>query len=160
MSPLQKVLSPFCKVCASRKLFKYIHHVQFYETDLMGIVHHSNYLRLCEEARVAWAHQKGLIEYQKPTSASHFAVLETKVRHLKPLFFGDIAEVQLQVKLERVRIIFEYKITCPARGQELIASVRTEHVPLDKDLKLLRPSNQMKSILEKEKWTETWLSNL
>jgi acyl-CoA thioester hydrolase len=141
-------------------MFKYHHTVQFYETDLMGIVHHSNYLRYCEEARVAWAQSKGLIDYQKPTSASHFAVLETKVRHLKPLFFGDKVEIQLQVQLDKVRIIFEYKITCSARGQELAAVVRTEHVPLDKDLKLLRPSPEMKSILEKETWTETWLSNL
>ena len=30
---------------------KYIHKVQNYETDQMGIVHHSNYIRWFEEAR-------------------------------------------------------------------------------------------------------------
>ena len=30
------------------------HRVGFFETDGMGIVHHSNYLRYCENARVAW----------------------------------------------------------------------------------------------------------
>ena len=32
----------------------YIHTVQYYETDKMGIVHHSNYIRWMEEARVAF----------------------------------------------------------------------------------------------------------
>ncbi len=31
---------------------KYIHKVQYYETDKMGITHHSNYIRWMEEARV------------------------------------------------------------------------------------------------------------
>lgn len=31
---------------------KYLHKVQYYETDRMGITHHSNYIRWMEEARV------------------------------------------------------------------------------------------------------------
>ena len=30
---------------------EYTHKVQYYETDQMGIVHHSNYIRWFEEAR-------------------------------------------------------------------------------------------------------------
>ncbi len=30
----------------------YIHRVQYYETDQMAVVHHSNYIRWMEEARV------------------------------------------------------------------------------------------------------------
>ena len=33
---------------------KYEHRVQYYETDRMGITHHSNYIRWMEEARVAF----------------------------------------------------------------------------------------------------------
>lgn len=32
-------------------MHKYTHNVQYYETDKMGIVHHSNYVRWMEEAR-------------------------------------------------------------------------------------------------------------
>ena len=32
----------------------YTHRVQYYETDQMGIVHHSNYIRWFEEARIDW----------------------------------------------------------------------------------------------------------
>ena len=30
----------------------YCHKVQYYETDRMGVTHHSNYIRWMEEARV------------------------------------------------------------------------------------------------------------
>jgi len=135
-------------------MFTYQHRVQFYETDEMGIVHHSNYLRFCEEARVAWAHNRGLLDYQKKGSASMFAVYETRVRHLKPAFFGDEIEIQLEVRSEGVRIHIQYRLN--ARGQTL-AVAETTHVSLGPDLKLMRLSDAMKEILEKEQWTETWL---
>ena len=31
---------------------KYEHKTQYYETDQMGIIHHSNYIRWFEEARI------------------------------------------------------------------------------------------------------------
>lgn len=40
------------------------HEVQYYETDRMGITHHSNYVRWMEEARtfflreIGWAYEK------------------------------------------------------------------------------------------------------
>ena len=38
----------------------YSHKVQYYETDQMGIVHHSNYIRWFEEARTDLMEQMGL----------------------------------------------------------------------------------------------------
>ena len=37
----------------------YIHKVQYYETDKMGITHHANYLHWMEEARVDFLDQLG-----------------------------------------------------------------------------------------------------
>ena len=37
----------------------YKHKVQYYETDKMGITHHSNYIRWMEEARVNWLEKIG-----------------------------------------------------------------------------------------------------
>jgi acyl-CoA thioester hydrolase len=138
-------------------MFKYPHFVQFYETDLMGIIHHTNYLRIFEEARVAWAHKQGMLDYQKPESASLLAVLETQVKHLRPGKFGDQLEVEVQAKLEGIRITFEYKLW---RGKESLAEGRTIHVPLDLNLKLIKPPQALRTILEKAPWTETWLSSL
>ena len=38
----------------------YRHTVQYYETDRMGIVHHSNYIRWMEEARIHMMEQMGM----------------------------------------------------------------------------------------------------
>ena len=38
----------------------YTHRVQYYETDQMGIVHHSNYIRWFEEARIDWMRDCGI----------------------------------------------------------------------------------------------------
>ncbi len=139
------------------KVFSTQHRVQFYETDLMGIVHHSNYLRFYEEARVQWANEKGLIVFDRKASAFHFAVLETFVRHVKPSYFGDLLVCEVQSKIEGVRLIFQYRLTCPARKNEIISVGKTVHVPLNEDLKLVRPTQSMKNIMEKELWTEIWL---
>lgn len=136
-------------------MFIHYHTVQFYETDLMGIVHHSNYLRFCEEARVAWALSKSLIDYQKPESASHFAVYETQVKHVKPALFGEALSVQVQGKAEGNRIIFQYRILKPSG--EICALAKTVHVSLDKNLKLMRMPASMKAAMETEEWIETWL---
>lgn len=34
--------------------WEYVRRVRYYETDRMGVVHHSNYLRLLEDARMDW----------------------------------------------------------------------------------------------------------
>ena len=136
-------------------MFIHRHKVQFYETDLMGIVHHSNYLRFYEGARVGWAHAKGVLDYQKPGSASHFAVYETQVRHVKPTFFGDDLEIEVQVRSEGNRLIFQYRLR--GRNGEVCSYGKTVHVPLGLDLKLLRLSAEIKAATESEQWTETWL---
>ena len=38
----------------------YIRKVQYYETDQMGFVHHSNYIRWFEEARCDFMEQMGM----------------------------------------------------------------------------------------------------
>lgn len=148
-------------ICATKLLYEifnpmytYSHNVQFYETDLMGVVHHANYLRFFEEARVAWARSQGLIDYQKPESAAHFAVIETKVTHLKPAKFGDVLQIKLQVKRDGVKITFQYKMFT---GNDLISTAETIHVPLDKNLKPIKVPTEMKTIIERETWIETWL---
>ena len=35
-------------------MWSYSREVNYYETDRMGVIHHSNYLRILEEARMAW----------------------------------------------------------------------------------------------------------
>ncbi len=132
--------------------------IHFYETDLMGIVHHANYVRLFEEARVEWAMQKGLIRQDDSESAAQFAVLRVELSHLRALRFADFIHIDLQVQKKGARLIFEYKMW--NQRNELVAEARTQHATLNSDLKPRRLSEEITKELEKEKWIETWLSSL
>ena len=44
--------------------WEYNRRVKYYETDRMGVVHHSNYLRLLEDARMDWLGEN-LITYSE-----------------------------------------------------------------------------------------------
>ena len=37
----------------------YLHKVQYYETDMMGVAHHANYIHWMEEARIDFMDQLG-----------------------------------------------------------------------------------------------------
>lgn len=42
-----------------KKIIPYVHDAKYYETDQMAVVHHSNYIRWFEEARVDFLEQIG-----------------------------------------------------------------------------------------------------
>ncbi len=133
-------------------MWSYQRHVHVYETDLMGIVHHSNYLRFCEEARVDWCKKKGLLDSEDKVFS--LAVLETRVKHVKPAKYSDVVRFAMQVKTEGVRMFFQYKLSV---GNHIVCLVETVHCNLDKNLKVQRLGSDLIKMLEKEIWTETWL---
>ena len=61
----------------------YQHTVQYYETDRMGITHHSNYIRWMEEARVDFLAQLGwnLERLEEMGAVSPVTALDVKYRH-------------------------------------------------------------------------------
>lgn len=81
----------------------YTHKVQYYETDKMGITHHSNYIRWMEEARIDYLEklgfgfdkleEKGIVSpvlsvecsYKKPSTFAEEIFIDVSVRELKGL---------------------------------------------------------------------------
>ena len=61
---------------------KYIHKVHYYETDKMGITHHSNYIRWMEEARVDYL-EKIKCEYKNSTKFNNKIEIEVKIKEYK-----------------------------------------------------------------------------
>ncbi len=138
------------------KQFFYERYVAFSDTDAMGVVHHANYLRFCEEARVAWMRATNLTKIHYPVSENVLAVLHHQVWHLKPARFEDLVRVELQVRSQRLKIQFQYVMFI---GTERIAEAETLHIPLNKNLRPVRHAPELLNQMEKESWTETWLSN-
>jgi len=137
-------------------VFSYQRRVAFSDTDAMGVVHHANYLRFCEEARVAWMRERGLSSTHYPRTDKVLAVLNYSVWHHKPAFFEDLLTVRLQVNSTGARIRFLYSIL---KEEIVVAQAETLHIPVDKDLRPVRPSPEFLKHLESEPWTETWLLN-
>lgn len=136
--------------------FSYERRVGFADTDAMGVVHHANYLHYMEEARVAWMRARDLGHTHYPHCDRVLALMHYQVWHLKPLMFDDVVRVELQVRRQGLKLHFQYAIY---RGEVRVAEAETLHIPVDKDLKPVRPSGELLSQMEKEPWIETWLSN-
>lgn len=95
----------------------------------MGIVHHANYLRWFEEARVLW-----LDEHDQPYTAYielglHFAVTRVEADYHQSACFDD--QVAVTIWLEKIgaaSLRMAYRIT---RGDQLLVSGATEHAAID-----------------------------
>lgn len=82
----------------------YRRRVQFYETDAQGVLHHSNYFRLFEEARVELIRSFG-IPYSKLREEGYEVVLlEAECRFKKPIFYDE--EVCVEIKLDSMNRYF------------------------------------------------------
>lgn len=132
--------------------------VHYYETDAMAIVHHSNYLRFFEEARVAWFNDRSLVRELNGEKA-FFPLVESHAKYKKPARFDDEIEIRIQARLVGARYHFQYGVFKLVKGEEplLLATGGTTHVLVDKDFKVNKtPPQRMVDAMEKESWTETW----
>ena len=67
----------------------YIHKVQYYETDKMGFVHHSNYIRWFEEARLDFMDKQGF-SYKSFEDLGYISpVLSAECKYKKSVRFGE-----------------------------------------------------------------------
>lgn len=137
--------------------FTFKRRVAFADTDAMGVVHHMNYLRYFEEARVAWLRELRLDHEHYPKAPLCLAVLETVCRHRAPARFEDELLVHMQVRRERLKIVIQYAIVRADQPDDAIALGQTKLVGVDKELRPVRMPDAFAAQLEKEKWTETWL---
>jgi acyl-CoA thioester hydrolase len=67
--------------------------VRYYETDLMGIVHHSNYIRYFEYGRVEALKVVGLPMTEVEKSGIMMPVVNVEVNYKTPLRFGDTLRI-------------------------------------------------------------------
>ena len=77
----------------------YQHFVQYYETDKMGITHHSNYIRFMEEARLDFFKKLGFdyLEFEKMGLVSPVIGLNN-TRFKRSSTVGDTIDIEVSVK--------------------------------------------------------------
>lgn len=89
----------------------YIHQAKYYETDQMGIIHHSNYIRWFEEARIDYMNQIGLPYKQMESEGIISPVLEVNCQYLNMMYFDDQATIKVTITdYTGVRFALKYEI--------------------------------------------------
>lgn len=103
-----------------------IRKVNYYETDRMGITHHSNYIRWMEEARVAYLKELGhglrALEEEGVTSP----VVQLDCRYKQTTTFDD--EIRIDIAVARytgARLVFSYTMRNTATEQVVFTATST-----------------------------------
>ena len=78
---------------------KYIHKVNYYETDKMGITHHSNYIRFMEEARMNFLSEVGYPMTRLEEKGITSPVVSVYCKYMHPTTYAD--EIEIEVNLEQ-----------------------------------------------------------
>lgn len=109
------------------ELKPYIRKTQFYETDQMAIIHHANYIRWFEEARVDLMEQIGYGYEKAVAQGVDIAVLAVDCQYRSMVRFGDTVLIQCRITaLENMRMTIAYEITDAVTG-ELRTTGQSKH---------------------------------
>lgn len=115
----------------------YQHRVQYYETDRMGITHHSNYIRWMEEARIDFLSQIGWSYARLEELGILSPVTAVDCRYKASTTFDDLVSIEVSVlALTNARLTIGYRMT-NAAGAE-VCTGQTEHCFLDREGHILR----------------------
>ncbi len=114
----------------------YHHKVQYYETDKMGIVHHSNYIRWMEEARIDFLGQIGW-NYKKLEDMGVISpVTAVDCKYKVSTYFDDVITIAVWIeefKGVKLKIAYEMK-----RDDVVVCEARSEHCFLDAEGNIIR----------------------
>lgn len=114
---------------------KYQRKINYYETDAMRVVHHSNYIRFLEEARISFMNDMGLPYSKMEEEGIMIPVLGVSCTYKHPAKFDDIIEIEVKIKeYTGVKLNMEYTITNKTTGA-LILIGETKHCFTDLNMK-------------------------
>lgn len=94
--------------------------VQFYETDMMEIAHHTNHLRWFEMARIEFFRNAGIELWDMMNKDIVFPILSISCHYKEAAKFDDqlIIETRL-VKMTKAQMVFTYRIIRKKDGRVL-----------------------------------------
>ena len=104
----------------------YIHTVQYYETDKMGVAHHSNYIRWMEEARVAFLAALGWPFEALEARGLVSPVVALDCKYRLTTRFAEAVSIYVRVQsCSGVRLCFAYEMR--SADGALVFEGRSEH---------------------------------
>ena len=134
--------------------FIYKRKINYYETDRMGVVHHSNYIRFLEEARSRWMEELGISMEVLEKMGYTIPTLEVNCKYKYHVTSGDTIIIEPKIsEFNGVRMTVEYKVTDEKTGKTIIETW-TKHCFTDKNLRpvnIKKKSEKVYNIFEKLK---------
>ncbi len=138
--------------CVTRSVVR----VRFVDTDMMGVVHHSNYIKYFELARIEYLRRRGLDYSSWIKLGLHLPVIALNVEYKKAAYLDDLLTIEARLSfLSRVKVGFDYRVlrivdgseTLLATGHVLLACVGNDHSPLrmSKEAEELILSNEIRN---------------
>ena len=125
----------------------YVHAIQYYETDRMGITHHSNYVRFMEEARVDFLRQIGWDYGKLEDMGVASPVTRLDCQYKAPSTFGDELRITVLVReCNGIRIQFQYKMVSQ-RGV-VVCTANSEHCFVTNEGKIVRLDREFPDFYE------------
>lgn len=119
------------------KLKPYSRRVFYYETDKMGIVHHSNYIRWFEEARVDLIEQAGLPFQYVEAEGLMTPVLSAECEYKLPFKFGEVFTIKAYIPdFGGARFSVTYEVY--GEDNSLRCTGRTTHCFVDMNMRPVR----------------------
>ncbi len=109
----------------------YIHNVKYYETDKMGITHHSNYVRWMEEARIDFLEKIGFGYRKLEEDGIISPVTGVECEYKASTVFDDNVRIEVNVEEFRgVRLTMKY-VMRKLPNEEVVLTGRTKHCFVD-----------------------------
>ncbi len=135
--------------------FVYERKINYYETDKMGIVHHSNYIKFMEEARCLWLENIDMPFEALEEEGITIPVLGVSCDYKYHVTFGDTIIINTFVKeYTGVRMTVGYQMTDKETGK-VVLNGQTKHCFTNKELKPINLkkynpefSNKFQNLLE------------
>ena len=125
----------------------YTHKVQYYETDMMGVVHHANYLHWMEEARIDFMDQLGFPYAAMESRGVLSPVKSVSCEYKTPCVFGDTISVSVSVlSFDGVVMTIRYRM-CNEQGT-VVCEAGSEHVFLNREGRFVRMKREMPDFCE------------
>lgn len=116
--------------------------IHYYETDKMGIVHHSNYIRFLEEARCAFLTNQQMPYSYFEEQGVMIPVLGVNCDYKQHVTFNDTIVISVSVKeFNGVRLTMSYVITDKNTGNTVLTG-ETKHCFTDTHLRPIRLQKQ------------------
>lgn len=107
--------------------FEYERSPFYYETDKMGIVHHSNYIRWFEEVRVAYMADRGYTYSRMEDEGVMIPVLGVECKYRIPVKFGQTVLIRGKIDLfDGLRLNVSYEIVDKETGKVCVTG-SSEH---------------------------------